>query len=120
MIDSDLRPWILEANLCPSFATDSTLDFVIKSNLLKDTFNLLCIKKYDKKKDPLSKMKKRFQSYMKVKNDTEAYLVSHESPEKNGVNMSPENYKKKESYYSPNKSTSPSKKLSSIENFVTN
>jgi len=41
MIDSDFRPWILEANLSPSFATDSVLDFVIKSNLLKDTFNLL-------------------------------------------------------------------------------
>jgi tubulin polyglutamylase TTLL5 len=31
LIDSDLKPWILEVNLNPSFATDSPLDFKIKS-----------------------------------------------------------------------------------------
>ena len=50
MVDSDCRPWILEANLSPSFATDSILDYVIKSNLLKDTVNLLFMKKNEKKK----------------------------------------------------------------------
>ncbi len=33
-------PWLLEVNLSPSLAFDSPLDFKIKGNLLKDTFNI--------------------------------------------------------------------------------
>lgn len=41
ILDSMLKPWLLEVNLSPSMATESPLDFHIKSNLLTDTFNLI-------------------------------------------------------------------------------
>ena len=43
LIDSNFKPWLLEVNLSPSLATDSPLDFHIKSNLITDTFNLVGI-----------------------------------------------------------------------------
>lgn len=38
-------PWLLEVNLSPSLAFDSPLDLKIKGNLLKDTFNLVGVRK---------------------------------------------------------------------------
>lgn len=49
------RPWILEVNLSPSLAFDSPLDFQIKSNLLMDTFNLVGVKKFSRRKEVLGK-----------------------------------------------------------------
>jgi hypothetical protein len=45
MLDSDLKPWILEVNLAPSLTADSPVDFHIKSNLLVDMFNLVGVRK---------------------------------------------------------------------------
>lgn len=39
----------------------------IKTNLLVDTFNLVGIRKFDKKKDNLSKMKNRVKNIMRAK-----------------------------------------------------
>lgn len=41
ILDSDLKPWILEVNHSPSFSTDTPLDFKIKKNLIADTIKLL-------------------------------------------------------------------------------
>jgi hypothetical protein len=41
LLDDCLKPWLMEVNLSPSLATDSPLDFRIKSNLVADTFNLI-------------------------------------------------------------------------------
>lgn len=57
LIDSNLKPWLLEVNLSPSLAIDSPLDVYIKTNLLLDTFNLIGLRKYDKKKDNLAKFR---------------------------------------------------------------
>lgn len=38
-------PWLLEVNLSPSLAFESPLDLKIKGNLLKDTFNLIGVRK---------------------------------------------------------------------------
>jgi len=38
-------PWLLEVNLSPSLAFDSPLDLKIKGNLVKDTFNLIGVRK---------------------------------------------------------------------------
>lgn len=43
LIDSNLKPWLIEVNLSPSLATDSHLDFKIKSKLIADLFNLVCV-----------------------------------------------------------------------------
>jgi tubulin polyglutamylase TTLL6/13 len=41
MLDSTLKPWLLEVNQSPSFKTDSQLDSRIKSALIHDTLKLL-------------------------------------------------------------------------------
>lgn len=61
------RPWLMEVNLSPSLATDSPLDVKIKSNLMVDTFNLVGIKKFDKRRDNITKMKNRVKNIMRAK-----------------------------------------------------
>lgn len=59
LLDSDLKPWLIEVNLSPSLGTDSPLDYHIKTALLIDTFNLIGIRKFDRKKESLTKMDNR-------------------------------------------------------------
>lgn len=59
LIDSDLKPWLLEVNISPSMATDAPLDMMIKSTLCVDTFNLIGIKRFDRKKESMNKIKHR-------------------------------------------------------------
>ena len=40
LIDSDLRPWVLEVNLSPSLACEAPLDMKIKSHMLADFLSL--------------------------------------------------------------------------------
>ena len=49
LLDTKLKPWLLEVNHSPSFATDTPLDWKIKSNLIADTFTLINMN-YTKKK----------------------------------------------------------------------
>ena len=65
LIDSDLKPWLLEVNLSSSLATDSPLDMSIKSTLMSDVFNLIGIKRFDRKKESLNKIKHRMKGYNK-------------------------------------------------------
>lgn len=50
LVDSNLKPWILEVNVCPSLSSSSPLDRKIKHSLLVDTLNIIGIVPYDKKK----------------------------------------------------------------------
>ena len=59
LIDSELKPWVLEVNLSPSLATDSPLDLKIKTNLLADTLNMVGLRKFDRRKESANKMKFR-------------------------------------------------------------
>ena len=59
LVDSDLKPWLLEVNLSPSMACDSPLDMAIKSNLICDSFNIMGVKRFDRKKESLNKIKHR-------------------------------------------------------------
>ena len=59
LLDSDLKPWLVEVNLSPSLAPDSPLDMTIKTSLLTDTFNLCGIKRFDRRKESLNKLKYR-------------------------------------------------------------
>ena len=47
LLDSELKPWLMEVNIYPSLRTDSTLDAVIKTRLVCDTFNLAGLKLRD-------------------------------------------------------------------------
>jgi tubulin polyglutamylase TTLL5 len=48
LIDSNLKPWVLEVNLSPSLNHDSPLDLKIKGQLIADLFSLVIIIKYSK------------------------------------------------------------------------
>ena len=63
LIDSELKPWLVEINLSPSLACDSQIDMSVKGNLLTETFNLVGIKKFDRKRESENKMKNRMKSY---------------------------------------------------------
>lgn len=63
LLDSDLKPWLVEVNLSPSLAPDSPLDMTIKTNLLTDTFNMVGIKRFDRKKESLNKLKYRAKGF---------------------------------------------------------
>lgn len=67
LIDSDLKPWLMEVNLSPSLATESPLDLKIKSQLFIDTMNMISVKKYDRRRDNITKMKNRFKNIMRAK-----------------------------------------------------
>lgn len=41
MLDHKCKPWLIEVNHAPSFGTDSELDQVVKSSVLRDAFELL-------------------------------------------------------------------------------
>lgn len=49
MIDAALKPWLIEVNHLPSFATDSPLDLRIKSQIVATTLAVLRAKADDKK-----------------------------------------------------------------------
>jgi hypothetical protein len=59
LVDSDLKPWLLEVNLSPSLSADSPLDHIIKTTLITDTFNMCAIKRFDRRKESLNKLKYR-------------------------------------------------------------
>lgn len=63
LIDSDLKPWLIEINLSPSLACDSPIDLEIKSNLISNTLNLVGIKQFDRKKESGNKVKNRMKQY---------------------------------------------------------
>lgn len=50
LLDTNLRPWILEVNHAPSFTTDSPLDFKVKKGLIADTIRLLNLTFFKKMK----------------------------------------------------------------------
>ena len=63
LIDSDLKPWLVEINLSPSLACDSPLDLTIKSCLISDLLNLVGVKRFDRRQESSNKMKNRMKSY---------------------------------------------------------
>lgn len=48
IIDSNLRPWVLEVNVLPSLSSSSVFDKRIKTMLICDTLTLIGLKSYDK------------------------------------------------------------------------
>jgi len=49
LLDSRLKPWLLEVNISPSLSSSSPLDKRIKSVLICDTLNLVGTFPYDRK-----------------------------------------------------------------------
>ena len=67
LLDSDLKPWLIEVNISPSLSCDSPLDTQIKTKLISDAFNLVGMKKFDWKKESMNKMKNRIKGSYKTK-----------------------------------------------------
>jgi hypothetical protein len=57
LIDEKLKPWLIEINHAPSFATDTPLDFKMKKDVIADTIQLLGFS---------FKRKKRFIKHLKL------------------------------------------------------
>lgn len=49
LLDSKLKPWLLEVNISPSLSSSSPLDKKIKTVLICDTLNLIGVHPYDRK-----------------------------------------------------------------------
>ena len=79
IIDSDLKPWLLEVNITPSFACDTPLDNSIKSTVVTDTFNLIGIKRFDRKKESINKIKHRMKG---LYNNTKSTGINSASTKK--------------------------------------
>ena len=59
LIDSELKPWLVEVNLSPSLACESPLDTSIKANLIADIFTMISVKPFDRRKESLNRLKNR-------------------------------------------------------------
>lgn len=58
MLDSKLKPWLLEVNVCPSLSSSSPMDKQIKTLLLSDSLYLVGFHLFDRKQMELDKAKK--------------------------------------------------------------
>lgn len=50
ILDENLKPWLLEVNVCPSLSSSSPLDKQIKTMLLSDVLHLIGLQVYDRRK----------------------------------------------------------------------
>jgi hypothetical protein len=64
MFDSNLKPWLIEINQSPSFATDSAFDFGLKKKLMEDTIKLLNLNPDRKQAYQEAKEKQYFERMM--------------------------------------------------------
>ena len=63
LIDSDLKPWLVEINLSPSLACESNLDMQIKSTMLAEALNIVGVRQFDRDEETENKAKNRMKSY---------------------------------------------------------
>jgi hypothetical protein len=46
MVDSNMKPWLLEVNSGPALSMDNNVDYQVKPDLLKDIFRMLNFQSY--------------------------------------------------------------------------
>lgn len=95
LIDSDLKPWLLEANLSPSLTPDSPLDLKLKGQVVSDAFTLIGMKKFDWRKESMNKVKHRMKGiYARGKslNTWFAYNFTSYAPSQTGSIQSIKTY----------------------------
>ncbi|XP_023208193.1 tubulin polyglutamylase TTLL5 isoform X2 [Xiphophorus maculatus] len=87
LIDSNLKPWLLEVNLSPSLSCDAPLDLKIKASMISDMLSLVGLVG----QDPLSKQPRsdRFTVDKKAAPRLQHRTVSAVSSETNGLNDKP-------------------------------
>jgi hypothetical protein len=92
LLDADLKPWLLEVNLSPSLATEAPIDMHIKSMLISDTFNLIGVRKADKKRDYLSRLRTKSSIRNKISVRRSTINRSLSPPIMNKEKLSTRNY----------------------------
>lgn len=75
LIDEKLKPWLIEINTAPSFATDTPFDFKIKKDAVADAIQLLRMT-YKKKKKFIKQEKNNLQKRM-LQNKTKNSAVKN-------------------------------------------
>lgn len=70
LLDSTLKPWLLEINISPSLNSSSPLDKKIKTMLLSDIFNTIGIVPYDKKIYEKEQEDMKLQKFLGLKTQT--------------------------------------------------
>ena len=73
LIDNHFKPWLVEVNHAPSFATDSALDYDIKKNIVSDALALLNISQ------------ERRENFIKTKNEQMVERILSKKVAKLGV-----------------------------------
>lgn len=82
MLDYKLQPWLLEVNHAPSFAAESELDRVVKTEVLRDSFELLNLHpeaRRLKKREAREKMEQRAMGVSKKTSMEERMALELES-----------------------------------------
>lgn len=80
LLDSNLKPWLLEVNLCPSLATESPLDLYIKSHLISDTFNLVGMRLFDRRQESSHKIRSRLRAKQNLYANKKNVVIRSLSP----------------------------------------
>jgi len=79
LLDSKLKPWLLEVNISPSLSSSSPMDKKIKTILICDALNLIGVYPYDRKqyeKETEAILKKRLLGLdRQTKNSNEEWLA---------------------------------------------
>lgn len=47
MVDSQLKPWVIEVNSSPAMSMDQNIDYQIKPDLIKDIVSLMNFETYE-------------------------------------------------------------------------
>ena len=47
MVDSNMKPWLIEVNSSPAMSMDNNVDYVVKPDLIKDIIRSLPIQNYE-------------------------------------------------------------------------
>ncbi|XP_055848310.1 tubulin polyglutamylase TTLL13 isoform X2 [Episyrphus balteatus] len=79
LMDSKLKPYILEVNHSPSFHTNQSVDYAVKEALIRDTFALIGTRLVDKRqimKEDRKRARKRL--FKKQETESDHHKSSHE------------------------------------------
>jgi tubulin polyglutamylase TTLL4 len=94
LIDSNLRPWLLEVNILPSLSSSSPMDKKIKTSLMCDIFTLIGVVPYKPNDVSESPNKSNYRNLVDLQNCTslEDYVLSEDDLQIL-VNCEEENYR---------------------------
>lgn len=80
LIDSDLKPWLLEVNLSPALSCDSPLDQKVKSNAISDLFSMIGIVKPDQRNYADQTTKKAHIAYGGAPGESLSMMMRNKQP----------------------------------------